>query len=383
MKKALLLFIIVFVSLPSIHSQENYKNKHEKLIYENKDFYDVKVYPDDIKFKKHPKNIILLIGDGMGVAQVFAGITANRGMLNIATMKNIGFSKTQSADNYITDSAAGGTALACGVKTKNGVIGEDPDGNKVKSILEIAEENGKATGLVATSAITHATPASFIAHVPNRRMYEEIATDFVNSGIDVFIGGGYDFFVKRKDGRNLEKEMEDKGYSFYTSLDSVPESVKSKLAVLTAPKHNPQMPERGNMLPEATEKALDVLDGSSTEGFFLMVEGSQIDWGGHQNDVAYITRELLDFDKAVGKALEYAATHKNTLVIVTADHETGGLSNTGKSIKDGIVEGAFTVGHHTGIMVPVFAFGPGAEEFRGIYENVEIFKKMKALYNFK
>jgi alkaline phosphatase len=383
MKRALTLLIVAVVFVSSLSSQENYKDKHEKLKYENTDQYNVKIYPDDIKFKKHPKNVILLIGDGMGVAQVFTGITANGGMLNLVNMKNIGFSKTQSADKYITDSAAGGTALACGVKTNNGAIGVDPEGKEVESILEIAEEHEKATGLVSTSAITHATPASFIAHVPKRSMYEDIAADFVNSGIDVFIGGGYDFFAKRSDKRDLIKEMEEEGYSFFTSLDSVPGSVNSKLAVLTAPKHNEQMPDRGNMLPEATEKAIDVLDASSKNGFFLMVEGSMIDWGGHANDVAYVTREMLDFDKAIGVALEYAAKHKNTLVIVTADHETGGLSNMGKDIEKGNVKGAFSTGGHTGIMVPVFAFGPGAEQFRGIYENTDIFKKIKALYNFK
>ncbi len=384
MKRIIALVVISFYVTVVLTAQEDYKKIDTKLIYENKEFYDVKMYSDrDLKFKKHPDNIILLIGDGMGVAQVFAGITANKGELNIVNMKNIGFSKTQSVDKYITDSAAGGTALACGVKTNNGAIGVDVNNNSVKSILEIAEQEGKATGLVATSAITHATPASFIAHQPSRNMYEEIAADFINSGIDLFIGGGSDFFTDRKDKRNLLDELKKDGYSLYSHLDSVPANITTKLGVLTAPKHIAAMPERGNMLPEATEKAIQVLDASSKKGFFLMVEGSQIDWGGHANDITFITREMLDFDMAIGIALEYAATHKNTLVIVTADHETGGLSNSGGDISTGTVEGGFNTGGHSGIMVPVFAFGPGADLFNGIYENTEIFDKMLYLYNFK
>ncbi len=384
MKRIIALLLISFSVTVMFTAQENYKNIDTKLIYENKEFHEVKIYSDkDLKFKKHPDNIILLIGDGMGVAEVFAGITANKGQLNLVNMKNIGFAKTQSADKYITDSAASGTSLACGVKTNNGAIGVDANNEPVKSILEIAEKEGKATGLVSTSAITHATPASFIAHQPKRSMYEEIAADFMNSGIDVFIGGGYDYFTERKDNRNLLDELTKDGYSIYDNLDSVPFSVTGKLGVLTAPKHNPAMPERGSMLPKATEKAIQVLDASSKKGFFLMVEGSQIDWGGHANDIAFITRETLDFDMAIGIALKYAATHKNTLVIVTADHETGGLSNMGGDMKTGIVKGGFNTGGHTGIMVPVFAFGPGADLFKGVYENTEIFDKMLYLYKFK
>jgi len=379
-----MLMMAVVLTSAGVYGQEDYKDKNEKLVYENKDYHEVKTYDaDNIKFKKRPDNIILLIGDGMGVAQVFMGITANKGTLNIVSMNNIGFSKTQSASNYITDSAAGGTAIACGVKTKNHALGIDKNGKEVKSILAHAEENEKATGLVSTSAITHATPASFVAHTPDRGQYEQIAVSLVNSGVDVFIGGGYDFFANRSDSADLIKELENKGYHIYQDLDNVPDDYEGKLGVLTAPKHNPPMPERGNLLPEATEKALEMLDEESEDGFFLMVEGSQIDWGSHQNDVTFVTREMLDFDKAIGVALEYAAKHKNTLVIVTADHETGGLSNLGEDIKTGKVKGGFSTGGHSGVMVPVFAFGPGAELFRGIYENTEIFHKMLQLYNFK
>jgi alkaline phosphatase len=384
MKKILFLLVAVAITTANVNAQEDYKDKNEKLSYENKDFHDVKTYDESrIKFKDEPENIILLIGDGMGVAQVMAGITANKGILNLLNMKNMGLSKTQSASSYITDSAAGGTALACGKKTKNHSLGVDADGKPVKSILEYAEENDKVTGLVSTSAITHATPASFVAHTPDRGEYEKIAMQLTNSGVDVFIGGGYDFFAHRSDSVDLTKKLEDKGYRIFRDLSDVPDNYKGKLGVLTAAKHNPKYNERGNMLPDATQKAIKTLDKISKDGFFLMVEGSQVDWGGHQNDMEYIVTEMLDFDKAIGIALKYAAKHKNTLVIVTADHETGGLANMGTDIKTGKVKGGFSTGGHTGGLVPVFAFGPGADQFRGIYENTEIFHKMFQLYNFK
>ncbi|TAJ06673.1 alkaline phosphatase [Marinilabiliaceae bacterium JC017] len=383
--KKLLLFgaMFLFIGTTSF-AQENYKTVNPKHEFNNNEFHDVRYYSEkELKFKKRPKNVILLIGDGMGVAQVFTGITANKGDLNLINMRSIGFSRTQSADDYVTDSAAGGTALSCGQKTYNGAIGVDVNKQPIQSILEIAEENEKATGLVSTSAITHATPAAFIAHQPKRSMYEEIAGDFMNTDIDVFIGGGRDFFEKRQDERNLLEELKTKGYQVFNSVDEASKVEEGKLAILTAKGHNPGYKDRGEMLPDATEKAIEILDGASKKGFFLMVEGSQIDWGGHQNNASFVGGEMLDFDQAIGKALEYAVNSRNTLVIVTADHETGGMAIEGGDMRKGYVKANFTTGHHSGLMVPVFAFGPGAEEFGGIYENTEIFNKIYKLYRFK
>lgn len=374
--------LLMFSSLMT--AQENYKDVSGKYVYTNESQYPVKFYnAKESTFKGKPKNIILLIGDGMGVTQVFSGITANGGALNLMNMKQIGFSKTQSADKYITDSAAGGTALACGVKTYNGAIGVDKDGNKVTSILELGEQNGKATGLVSTSAITHATPASFIAHVASRSSYEDIALDFLKTEVDVFIGGGKNFFANRKDGKNLIAELEAKKYRVFNSLEEASSVNNGNLAVLTAPEHNDVAAKRELKLELATEKAIKVLDNNKgKKGFFLMVEGSQIDWGGHQNDAGYVVTEMLDFDRAIAKALEFAVKDRNTLVIVTADHETGGMSLVGGDIKKGSVNAKFGSSDHTAVMVPVFAFGPGAQEFQGIYENVEVFNKMKSLFGF-
>lgn len=361
-------------------AQDSYLNaqaEDKEKTYIGGEAYEVKTYTQ--KFKSDtPKNIIFLIGDGMGVSQVFAGLTANKGRLFLENCKYIGFSQTQSTSNYITDSAAGGTALSCGVRTYNGAIGMNPDTVSVKSILEEAEENGLATGLVSTSTITHATPASFIAHQPNRGMYEEIAADFLKTDIDVFIGGGKAHFTQRKDGRNLVDELKQKGYRYEENIEEIQKVKKGKLAALVEDSDAGRMEHRKEMLPKSTETAINILS-KNKKGFFLMVEGSQIDWGGHAGSTIYIVEDMLDFDKTIGKALDFAAKDGETLVLITADHETGGMAITGGDFETGMVKAGFPTGGHTAVMVPVFAYGPGAEQFIGIMKNTDIHAKMKNL----
>ena len=329
-----------------------------------------------------PKNIILLIGDGMSFAHVQAGILSSDVPLNLEQFKNNGFIKTHSANSFVTDSGAAGTALATGVKTTNGFIGMDPDSVPVKSILHLANENGLSTGLVASCAITHATPASFIAHQPSRNMGEEIALDFLSVDIDVIIGGGRDHFSKRVDGRNLLEELEAGGYVLALDMDEVNQVGSGKLAGFVADGHPPSYSEgRGEMLPDATRTAINILS-QNENGFFLMVEGSQIDWAAHDNDIVNIVSEVLDFDRAVGRALDFAKQNGETLVIVTSDHDTGGLALNGFNSETGEITAGFTTGGHTGLMQPVFAWGPGAAEFGGIYENTGIFDRMLAAFGF-
>lgn len=329
-----------------------------------------------------PENIILLIGDGMSWAHVQAGIISGDAPLNIEHFPYIGAIQTYSANDFVTDSGAAGTALATGVKTNNGVIGMDPEGNPVRSILHLASDNNLATGIVVTCAITHATPAAFVANQPNRNMAEEIALDFRNSGIDVFIGGGRSHFEKREDGRNLLEELESEGYQIAYNMDDVISIGSGRLAGLVAEGHPPRYDEnRGDMLPGAVGTAINILN-QNPSGFFLMVEGSQIDWGGHDNDIEYIVNEMLDFDRAVGKALEFARQDGNTLVIVTSDHDTGGMALHGFDPETSEITAGFTTGGHTGIMQPVFAWGPGAENFTGIYDNTNIFDKMLEAFGF-
>lgn len=332
--------------------------------------------------EKAVRNVVLIIGDGMGVTQVYAAMTASKEPLNIEGFQYIGFSHTYSKNRYITDSAAAGTAIACGKKTKNGMIGMDSDSVPVRSILEIASENGLATGLVSTSAITHATPAAFIAHQVSRNMYEEIAADFLATDIDLFIGGGRDHFASRKDSLNLLVELEKKGYAVMESLDELENITSGKVACLTASGANLKFSEgRGDMLPRATAKALSLLNAEE-KGFFIMIEASMIDWGGHDNDLSYVIDETLDMDRAIGEALDFAIKDGNTLVIVTSDHETGGMAITGGSIEENSVKADFISTRHTAVMVPVFAFGPGADQFTGIYDNTDIFNKIHALLGF-
>jgi alkaline phosphatase len=243
------------------------------------------------------------------------------------------------------------------------------------------------TGVIATSSITHATPASFFAHALNRSYSEEIAADLVTSEIDFFAGGGLQFFNNRKDGRNLLQALQDNQFTIDTTSLKEFSTISSskKVGYLLANDAMPKvMEERGNFLSNATEKAIQFLSKDNS-GFFMMAEGSQIDWGGHDNNAPYLLSELLDFDDAIGKALDYAEKDGNTLVIVTSDHETGGFALAAKKKKteDGNeysdyseVDMTFSTNGHTATLIPVFAYGPGSEEFAGVYENTAIFEKI-------
>lgn len=332
---------------------------------------------------KSPKNIILMIGDGMGLSQVSAAMTVKKDEMNMTRCDHTGLVKTSSLNKLITDSGAAGTAMATGRKTNNGHISVDTLGNPYKTILEIAEEHGKATGLVASCGITHATPASFIAHNTNRGKYEEIAYDFLHTDFDVIIGGGKNHFAARKDGLNLLDSLREREYQVVENLIDMKGVTGGKLVALVYEAHPPKKLEgRGDFLENASIKALDLLD-QHEEGFFLMIEGSQIDWGGHDNDTKYVLTETVDFDNAVGKALDFADKDGETLVIVTADHETGGFSVVAGNNEEGITAGNFGSGGHTATMVPIFAYGPGAEDFTGVYDNTDIFVKMMKAFGFK
>ncbi|MGE5419381.1 MAG: alkaline phosphatase [Chloroflexota bacterium] len=325
-------------------------------------------------------NVILMIGDGMGLPHVYAAMTASPKSLNLKRLTTTGLQTNFSADNYITDSGASGTALATGTKTLNGSIGVDAQGNKVKTILEIAEENGLSTGLVSTSSLTHATPASFIAHQSSRGSYEQIAADFLKTDVDVIIGGGYDHFGKRQDNLNYIDSLKNKGYAVTSTLEETMNSTAIKLAGFTAAVHNPyRLKGRGNMLPRSTSKAVEILSRNK-KGFFLMVEGSQIDWAAHANAADTLIDEVLDFDEAVGVALDFAEKDGHTLVVVTADHETGGVTLVGGDIASNQVKLNFATKDHTALMPVVYSFGPGSTDFAGIYDNTDIPKKiLKAL----
>lgn len=333
-----------------------------------------------------PKNIILMIGDGMGLSQISAAIYSSKETLVFEEFKTIGLQKTHSATNIITDSGASATAMACGVKTYNFAIGLDKDSVAVKSILAEAEENNMATGVVVTSSIVHATPAAFVAHQSFRNQYEDIAKDFLDVDIDFMVGGGKKYFDRRKmDDRNLYKELVRKGYVvsdyFNNTIKQMNPDPRWNFAFFTADQQPIQANAGRSYLPYACKKAVNFLPNRSEEGFFLLIEGSQIDWAGHSNDFNYLLSEMEDFNKTLRAMMDFAIKDGNTLLIVTADHETGGLAlnQKGNPMK---FKHAYTTNNHTATMVPVFAFGPSAELFGGIYENTQLHAKMRQALGF-
>ena len=332
-----------------------------------------------------PKNIIFLVGDGMGLSQITAGMYANGNKIAMERMSYVGLHKSHSSDNLVTDSAAGATAFSCGVKTYNGAIGVKEDSSACETLLELADQYQMQTGLVASSSIVHATPASFFAHQGHRSSYEAIAAQIPDSPVDFFVGGGEKHFARRsEDSRDLVAEMRAAGWQLESFFDKGIQELKAdpsrRFGYFTA-NEEPLMASQGrDYLKPASIMAMDYLESrdQQNQGFFLLIEGSQIDWGGHANNSEYIISEVIDFSNTLDAVLDFAAKDGQTLVVVTADHETGGYAIQTGSRQDSII-GAFTSGSHTAAMIPVFAFGPGAESFAGIYENTAIYEKLRAL----
>jgi alkaline phosphatase len=365
-----------------------------------------------------------MIGDGMGLAQI-SSARYKKGRLALEDMEFTGFSYTSSLEDFVTDSSAGATALASGYLILNGWVGVHPDGTPTKTVLEYAEEKGMWTGLVVTCGVTHATPASMATHVKSRGSEEDIALQLSQCDIEVILGGGWEKFLPvrstkidggtlvespvfisgrdllerslltadkvgsdgkpygvRKDKRNLIDEMEGRGYRFIRSaaeLVLVSSGAPEKVIGLFNPGAMPKASEgRTPSLPAMSLAALKLLS-QSPKGFFLMIEGSQIDWGGHANDYEYAVNEAADFDDAVAtvqRFLKDSGLDRETLVVVTADHETGGLAlGPDGNLRLGTAPFWTTKGH-TGIPVPVFACGPGARGFGGIQTHDGIGRKL-------
>ncbi|MDR3716987.1 MAG: alkaline phosphatase [Puia sp.] len=346
------------------------------------------------------KNVILLIGDGTGLAQLYAGYTANRGTLNIFKMRQIGLSKTSSFDNYVTDSAPGSTAFSSGVKTNNRYVGVDHTGAVLPLLPVFLARKSIRTGLVTCGDIADATPADFYAHQPERDNAAAILRDLGKEPIDILMGSGDESLNNveiLKEGSqaavtgNILKELESK-YTIVASVDSVrlpgPGHPDKKWIVVEKRAGLSMLHGRGDWLSKAFNKTLSLLSapkpGSAVSpGFFIMTEGAQVDYGGHANDLPYVATEVLDFDQVVGEALRFADQDGQTLVIVTADHETGGLSLLDGNYEKGMVSGQFSTNDHSGIPVPVFAYGPRSGLFRGVYENTEIFGRILKAYGLR
>ena len=340
-------------------------------------------------------NIILMIGDGMGLTQITSGMYSNNNKTALEDFQYIGLSKTHSYDNLVTDLAAAGTAMSSGKKTQNYVLGLDHMGNPLKSILSICQDKGYSTALIATSNILHATPAAFFANIDYRYNYEPIADQMTKSGINYFVGGGEQYFNSRKDKRNIINEMTENGYEFVYNISDYEKNKSNYIGFFTA-KGEPYYSYKGvnysyredepvedfkgreSYLARSTEATLKKLKELS-KPFFIMIEGSQIDWGGHDNDQEYMVSQFLEFNETIKVVLEFAKKDKNTVVVVTADHETGGAAIVRGDLSSSTIKNRFATPNHTASMVPVFSFGPNAHLFKGIYENTEIFNKLLSI----
>lgn len=363
-----------------------------------------------------PKNVIYLIGDGMGFGAVSSLLLSEDSVTGFEQNPVIGLNETCSANNYVTDSPAGGTALATGTRTNNGYLGVDPEGKQLKSILRKAQDMGKRTAIVANTTLTEATPASFYAGVTSRKMTYDIAKQFTESGVDVAIGAGLDHFVNRPDSADLTADLIGKGYDVYLNWETVlntssdkfvgilplydvhrrekkSDSVASaaegqevclaaQLAAAESEGEVSHLSEPTVYLEKATAKVLDVLSRNNKEGFFFMIESAIIDGYGHNNDSEGMIEEMHEFDRTLKQLVAYVNEHPETLLVVTADHETGGTGVGYNSYEVGgtsPVQMVFGTKGHTGTIVPVFAYGAGAEAFGCVMKNTDIPKKIEAL----
>jgi alkaline phosphatase len=329
---------------------------------------------------KPAKNIILLIGDGMGLAAIHAGLIANHGDLNMAKFRYIGFSETAAADAGNTDSAAGGTAMATGYKTNNRYIGMGPDDQKITNLVDTLAGFGIKSGIISSGDLTDATPAAFYAHQLDRAFNGAIANDLLSSKAEILVGSNRKAFEQNKNS-NLLPVLKTKGFQLTTSVADFEKQHDGKqLVLLDDSATRPVVKGRGPMLKQSLLHTIEMLS-KKKPGFFIMAEGAQIDYGGHVNDLPYLITELHDFDRTLAEALRFADQDGETLVIVTADHETGGLTLLDGAAEKGMVRGEFSTNDHTGIMVPVFAYGPGSQNFSGVYPNNQIFHKIIKAYH--
>lgn len=355
-----------------------------------------------IPIKNKPKNIILLISDGMSLTQVSTYRLLKGGpneRIAVDKFPVSGIVLTHSENAIVTDSASSATAFSTGRKTNNGALGLDEDNKILENFTEIIDRYGYVSSLISTSEITHATPAAYASHVDLRWKTDEISLQMMESNVMTILGGGRHFFLpedlggKRSDGLNLLEQMESSRMVMTEKkeLDSFDHSNLGKVVGLFAdealrdkekPENHVFEPSSSEMLNFAINRS-EKFNENGCKGFFIMLEGSQVDWAGHANDLNYLKREMQDFDEAVELALDYAIQNPDTLVIATADHETGGLLIESSSPTDYTapeVKFSFNTGigygSHTGVPVPVYAYGPGSENFTGTLDNTDIFYAM-------
>ncbi|MBR1887874.1 MAG: alkaline phosphatase [Bacteroidales bacterium] len=336
-------------------------------------YYQTQHTYDVVKVQEPPqtnevRNIIFMIGDGMGLEQVSCAWVLNKGKLNLDNFTHVGLSRTWCTNALITDSGAGGTALAAGVKTAYSHVGTAADTTDLYSILVDAKKLGKSTGVAVTCHFADATPCDFCCHNEYRYNQEDLIADYVTCGVDYLAGGGLDWFTtKRTDGRDITKEMAAAGYTVALSEEELMDADLPVIGLLS-PDNLPVAGERGDLFRHMVARGLDELS-ENENGFVMMIEGSCIDDWLHGNDIGKAMEELLDFDRTLGDVLKWAEEDGHTLVVMTADHATGCLTLQDGNLEEGLIGVNFASESHNGIAVPFYAWGPGSEKFTGIKEN--------------
>ena len=310
-----------------------------------------------------------MVGDGTGLNQITASRLAIGGpdhKLSIDQLPHQGISLTHSFDDIYTDSAAAATAWATGFKTKNKYLSINAEKKKLKTILEMLDSKGYLSGIVATSSVTHATPAAFYSHIDSRYKEIEIANQLVNSSVNISLGGGQEFFDldELKKTHHLLTNKESLKKNFITSKRII--GLFDKDGIVRSPDKPSQR--------EMTDFALEQLKNNKCSGFFLMTEGSQIDWAAHDNNIVKMIEEFKDFDETIMDLINFVTEDQETLLIITADHETGGLKILNQ--KNGFALIQWGTGSHTSEPVGVYAYGPGAELFNGMMDNTDIHYKI-------
>ena len=368
MKKTLFFALVAVVAVVSCKKKQDEKQLQ---YYATPNPYEI-VSVQEPSQDNEVRNVIIMIGDGMGLEQVSCAWVVNHGKLNFDNFPYVGLSRTWCTDRLITDSGAGGTALAAGQKTAESHVGTAADNSDLASVLVKAKELGKKTGVAVTCHLADATPCDFCCHNEYRYNQDDLIADYVECGVDYISGGGLDWFtVNRKDGRDITKEMAAAGYTVALTED---ELMKAELPVIgiLAPDNLPVAMERGDLYRHTVARGLDILSRESGDnGFVMMLEGSCIDDWLHGNDIGKAMEELLDFDRTIGDVLKWAEADGHTLVVVTADHATGCLTLQDGDLEKGEIGVYFASESHNGIAVPIYAWGPGSEAFTGIKENEE------------
>jgi alkaline phosphatase len=324
-----------------------------------------------------PKNIILFISDGAGPAHYTAMKNARLAEFNVGRMPVVGLATTRCADRNVTDSAAAATALATGFKTNYEMVAIDPSGNALQTVLELAESRGKATGVVTTAKFFDATPAAFTAHAKHRDEHAEIVAHQLRSGAELIIGSGTKALADEKLA-HVPAAAKAQGYTYVTTRGELDAAASAKKVLAAFPEQTRDMDYPEAPLAHLTRFALDHLK-REPKGFFLMVEHEGTDSSSHQNNTPDVHAALTSFDTAIGVALDFAAASKDTLVVVTADHETGGMRVT-ETKQLGRFRIEWSTTDHTAVAVPVFAFGPGSGGFAGFYDNTDVGKKLIAFF---